>query len=164
MTNGSERVLSTALLLLRLGAASLLFFGHGLPKLASFTERAPRFADPIGLGPELGFSLVVFSEVVCAALVAVGFLTRLVTIPILVFFLVAALIHHAPDPWPKRELPLLFFTAFFPMLLLGAGRYSVDGWLRSRRAGPGSRTGPDAAPTAGSKAEPSTGSPTPGAP
>lgn len=164
MTNDSRRVLSTALLLLRLGAASLLFFGHGLPKLANLTERAPRFADPIGLGPELGFALVVFSEVVCATLVAVGFFTRLATIPILAFFLVAALIHHAPDPWPKRELPLLFFTAFLPMLLLGAGRYSVDGWLRSRRERSASRSGPDAAPSPESTGASPTGSPRPGAP
>jgi putative oxidoreductase len=145
-TNGSERLTSISLLLLRVGAAGLLFYGHGLGKLANASERAGRFADPIGLGPELGFALVVFSEVVCAALVAVGFLTRIATVPILTFFLVAALVHHAADPWPKRELPLLFFTAFLPILLLGAGRYSVDGWIRSLRERSATRTGPDAAP------------------
>src|SRR5688572_5737255 len=85
-TNGSERLTSISLLLLRVGAAGLLFYGHGLGKLANASERAGRFADPIGLGPELGFALVVFSEVVCAALVAVGFLTRIATVPILTFF------------------------------------------------------------------------------
>jgi putative oxidoreductase len=145
MTHRQERLTSISLLLLRLGAASLLIFGHGLPKLANATERAGRFADPIGLGPELGFALVVFSEVVCAALVALGFLARLATIPILIFFFVAGMIHHAADPWAKRELPILFFTAFLPILLQGPGRYSIDGWIRSRRAGSDSRTGPDEA-------------------
>jgi len=145
MTHRQQRLTSISLLLLRLGAAGLLFFGHGLPKLANATERAGRFADPIGLGPELGFALVVFSEVVCAALVALGFLARLATIPILIFFFVAGMIHHAADPWAKRELPILFFTAFLPILLQGPGRYSIDGWIRSRRAGSDSRTGPDEA-------------------
>jgi putative oxidoreductase len=143
---GSDRVPSISLLLLRLGAAGLLFYGHGLGKLANASERASRFADPIGLGPELGFGLVVFAEVVCSALVAVGFLTRLAVVPILIFFLVAAFIQHGADPWPKRELPLLFFTAFLPILLQGPGRYSIDAWLRERRKASVPRTGPDAGP------------------
>jgi putative oxidoreductase len=146
MTNGSDRITSISLLLLRIGAAGLLFYGHGLGKLLGYAERAPRFADPVGLGPEVGFALVVFAEVLCAALVAVGFLTRFATVPILVFMLVAAMIHHAADPWPKRELPLLFFTAFLPILLMGAGRYSVDGWLRSRKEGSETRTAPAGGP------------------
>lgn len=146
MTNGSDRLTSVSLLLLRVGAAGLLFYGHGLGKLLQYSERAPRFSDPIGLGPETGFALVVFAEVLCAALVAVGFLARLATVPILVFMLVAALIHHAADPWPRRELPLLFFTAFLPILLMGAGRYSVDGWMRSRKERSATRTAPAEAP------------------
>ena len=137
-----SRLTSISLLLLRVGAAGLLFFGHGLPKLANASERASRFANPIGVGPELGFALVVFSEVVCTTLVAVGLLTRLATIPILIFFFVAGMIHHVADPWPKRELPILFFIAFLPILLQGPGRWSIDGWLRSRRARSGSHSGP----------------------
>ncbi|HET9252252.1 MAG TPA: DoxX family protein [Candidatus Eisenbacteria bacterium] len=146
MTNGSDRLTSISLLLLRVGAGGLLLYGHGIAKLLGYAERAPGFADPIGLGPELGFALVVFAEVLCAALVALGFLTRLATVPILGFMLVAALIHHAADPWPKRELPLLFFTAFLPILLMGAGRYSVDGWFRSRKERSATRTAPAGAP------------------
>jgi putative oxidoreductase len=145
-TTRSERLASISLLALRLGAAGLLFLGHGLPKLSDASARAGRFADPIGLGPELGFALVIFSEVVCAVLVAAGLLTRLATLPVLVFFLVAALVHHAADPWPKRELPVLYFTAFLAILVQGAGRYSLDAWLARRKERSGLRTAPDATP------------------
>jgi putative oxidoreductase len=126
---------SLGLLLLRLGAGGLLLFGHGWGKLMNYGERAGRFSDPIGLGPELGFALVVFTEVVCSALVMVGLLTRLATIPALIFFGVAAFVHHAADPWPRRELPLLFGVAFLALLLAGAGRFSVDAWWSARRRG-----------------------------
>jgi putative oxidoreductase len=120
------------LVVLRLGAGGLLFLGHGLPKLLDYNTRASRFADPIGLGPELGFALVVFTETVCSLLVAFGVFTRFTVIPPLVFFAIAGLIHHADDPWNRRELAFLFAVPFLALLFAGAGRWSFDGWWRER--------------------------------
>jgi putative oxidoreductase len=124
---------SFGLLLLRLGTGGLLFFAHGWGKLLGYGERAPKFADPIGLGSEVGFTLVVFTEIVCAALVMIGMFTRLATVPMLIFFGVAAFVHHAADPWPRRELPMLYGIACLTLLLTGAGRWSVDAWWHARR-------------------------------
>jgi len=138
MANRTDRIpdplASLGLLILRLGAGGLLLFGHGWGKVLRYGEIAGRFADPIGLGPQVGFALVVFAEVVCSALVMLGLFTRLATIPLLIFFAVAAFIQHVADPWPKRELPLLFAVPFLALLLTGAGRWSIDA-LRSRRRG-----------------------------
>lgn len=117
---------SIGLLILRLGAGGLLLTGHGWGKLLNVGERAARFADPIGLGPVVSFWLVVFAEVLCAGMVMIGLLTRVFTVPILIFLGVAAFIQHAQDPWPRRELPLLFAVPFVALLFTGPGRLSLD--------------------------------------
>ena len=126
---------SLGLLILRLGAGGLLLFGHGWGKLLHYGEYAARFPNPIGLGPELSFALVVFAEVACSALVMVGMLTRLAIVPLLIFFTVAAFIQHAADPWARKELAILFGAVFLGLLLTGPGRWSVDAWWASRRSG-----------------------------
>jgi len=118
-------------LILRLFAGGLLIYGHGWGKLVNFGERAASFPDPIGLGPTLGFTLVVFAEVACSTLVILGLFTRFATVPPLVFFAVAAFVQHAHDPFPKRELPLLYLAVFAAVALFGPGRFSIDG-LRGR--------------------------------
>lgn len=117
---------SIGLLILRLGSAGLLLYGHGWGKLIRFGERLGTFANPIGLGPEVSFVLVVFAEVVCTLLVMLGLLTRLAVIPLLVFFVVAAFVQHAHDPWPRKELSILFAMPFLTLLFTGPGRYSLD--------------------------------------
>jgi len=129
---------SLGLLVLRLGAGGLLLIGHGWGKLTNAGTRAATFADPIGLGPVPSFWLVVGAEVVCAALVMAGLFTRLATLPIIGFLFVAGFIHHAQDPWPRRELAFIFMIPFVALLLAGPGRHSLDGllgirWLRGRR-------------------------------
>jgi putative oxidoreductase len=121
--------ISMGLLVLRLGAGGLLFYGHGWGKLIHYAERAAGFADPLGVGPATSLGLVIFAEVFCAALVAIGFLTRLSVIPIIVFLMVAGFIQHAHDPWPKRELAFLFAVPFIALLFAGPGRFSLDARL-----------------------------------
>jgi len=137
--NFSEASASVGLLVLRIGAGGLLLFGHGLPKLMHFSERAAGFADPIGAGPAVSLALVVFAEVFCSLFVMFGLATRLAAIPPVIFFLIAALVHHAADPWAKKELAFVYLVAFLTLILTGAGSYSLDGLLR-RRNGSGSGT------------------------
>jgi len=47
--------------------------------------------------------------------------------------LVAALIHHLPDPWGRKELAILYAVAFLALVFTGAGKHTVDGWLARRR-------------------------------
>lgn len=119
--------LDLGLLLLRLAGAGFMLFAHGLPKLMAWGEKSAGFRDPLGLGSELSFALVVFAEFVCAAFVLVGFRTRLALAPLIVNMAVAGLVAHAPDPFAKKELALLFLTIFTTLALTGPGRYSLDG-------------------------------------
>ncbi len=115
------------LLILRIGTSVLLFTGHGWPKLMQFNERLNTFANPIGLGSPVSFLLVLFVEVVCAMLVLFGFLTRWAVIPLIFFFLIAAFIQHADDPWSRKEFALIYLTPCLTLLFTGPGRFSVDG-------------------------------------
>jgi len=134
-----DLVNSIGLLVLRLGAGSLLLCGHGWGKLISADAKASAFANPIGLGPVPSFWLVVFAEVVCTSLVMVGFLTRLSTLPILGFLTVAGFIQHAHDPWPRRELAFLYAVPFLALLMTGAGRFSLDAMGKPRGPWSGAR-------------------------
>lgn len=120
---------SVARLVLRVGAGGLLLGAHGWPKLLHFSERLTSFANPIGLGPEASFILVVFAEVFCSLLVILGLRTRLATVPILIFLAVAVFVQHLHDPWSRKELPLLYIVPFLALLLAGGGRFSLDAAL-----------------------------------
>lgn len=124
---------SLGLLILRVGTGGLLLYGHGWSKLMNFSGRVGRFADPIGLGSEISFTLVVFAEVFCAAALILGLWTRFAAIPIVGFAVVAAFVRHAGDPWAKQELPLLFGIPALALALTGAGIFSLDSLFFGKR-------------------------------
>jgi uncharacterized membrane protein YphA (DoxX/SURF4 family) len=108
------------------------------------------FADQLGTGrflkiglpmPELLGPFVGCLEIVCGSLVLLGLLTRLAVIPLLVIMAVAlvttkwpilasqgfwAMAHEARTDW-SMTLGALF------LLVAGAGPWSADAWLSSRR-------------------------------
>jgi putative oxidoreductase len=100
---------------------------HGIPKFDRlFGEGPVKFADPVGLGPEISLGMVLFAEVGCSLLVMLGFKTRWATLPLLFTMLMAAFYAHGNDPFSDKELSLLFFTLFLSILISGGGRFSLD--------------------------------------
>ena len=119
-----------ALLIFRVLIACLLLT-HGFPKLQKLLSGDEiQFMDPYGLGVTTSFVLVVFAEFVCSVLVILGLATRLATIPIIITMATAVIIAHANDPFGVKEKPLLFLVCFVFILIIGAGKYSVDNSLR----------------------------------
>lgn len=149
------------LLLFRLYAGGFMLFGHGLPKLLGFAEKGAHFPDPLGLaslfGPELApqisLGLVIFAELVCTALLMLGLLTRLATIPLIITMVVAAFVIHGNDGFAGMEFALLYLAPYMGLLLTGPGALSLDRllarWsttyqpLHNRQSGPAQP--PDAA-------------------
>jgi putative oxidoreductase len=128
-THHKNNNLDWALLIARLGISSLMLF-HGIPKLMKlFGEGEIQFGDPIGLGPEVSFMLVVFAEFFCSVLLFFGFATRIVAIPLIITMLVAVFIVHSSDGFGAQELGLHYLLVYVILLILGSGRYSIDGWL-----------------------------------
>jgi putative oxidoreductase len=122
-----------AILLVRLIFGGLFVY-HGYTKLMAYDQILPIFGDIIGIGSKLSLNLVIFAELVCGFLVAVGFLTRLAVIPILITMIVVCFIAHAKDPFQVKELPLFFLAMCIPVFIAGSGRLSVDGLIQKNSA------------------------------
>src|SRR5689334_18283490 len=125
-TRVSENALAFALLVLRVGAGSLMLMKHGLDKLMHFSQKAGGFADPFGIGSTASLSLSVFAEFFCAVFIILGLFTRLATIPLIVNMCVALFIAHKGDFFGQGELAGLFLVVFFTLLFTGPGKVSLD--------------------------------------
>lgn len=119
----------------------LMLVGHGWPKILHFRADPSGFPDPLGLGGSMSFYGAVGAEVVCAALVVLGFATRLACLPLVFAMAVAAFIFHAKDPFflpgpSTKEPAFIYLAAFAALALTGPGRISLDHLLLGRRAQP----------------------------
>lgn len=121
------------LLILRVGAGGLMLT-HGTPKLLKlFGGEEIVFADPMGIGMGITLALTVFAEFICSILVILGLGTRLVVIPLMITMFTAAFIIHAADPFPRKEMALLYFLIFTVLLFTGAGKHALDYyWLKRK--------------------------------
>jgi putative oxidoreductase len=115
-----------ALLLLRLGFGGMLLFGHGLPKLMTYSEKSSHFPDPVGLGSSLSLIATITTQVPLPLLVMAGLFTRWACGPIVFMLVVAAFVIHGGDPWNKKELALVYAVPFLAILIAGPGKYSLD--------------------------------------
>ena len=124
--SGKHKTLtSIALLIQRLvfGAAMLT---HGIPKLTHFAERAESFSDPLGVGSEWSLGLAVFGEFFCSILLILGLGTRWAALALAFTMGIVTFVVQAGKPFAKMELSLLYLAAFLVLLLMGAGKYSLD--------------------------------------
>ncbi len=121
------------LLIARLSIGLLMAFSHGLGKMQKLVSGEPiQFADPIGLGQELSLFLAGTSEFVLSLFLCIGFLTRIVSIPLAFTMAVAVFVVHANDPFNRMEFGLLYLVPYIMFFFTGAGRFSVDHLISSK--------------------------------
>jgi putative oxidoreductase len=120
------------LLVLRLGFGGTLAVAHGLGKLQNLMAGSSRFPDPLGVGSVPSLALATFAEFLCALALAVGFMSRLATVPLVITFVVAVFLYHGGDPLAERELALVYLLGFLALLFTGPGRLALDEWLRRK--------------------------------
>jgi putative oxidoreductase len=113
-------------LVLRVGFGGTLLWQHGWPKLMAFGSLVDGFADPFGAGPVVSLVLILFAEVLCAALVVLGLWTRLAVLPIIIGMAVAAFIVKADADFAAKELAILYLVAGIVLLFTGSGRFAID--------------------------------------
>ncbi|HJQ97594.1 MAG TPA: DoxX family protein [Candidatus Polarisedimenticolaceae bacterium] len=121
-----SRAASLGLLLLRLGAGGMMIYGHGWGKLLGFGERSAQFPDPLGIGHVPSMAGTVGAEVVCAALVMIGFATRIAALPLVFTMAVAGFVINAGAPWGDKELAVIYLVPFLALVFTGPGAYSLD--------------------------------------
>lgn len=124
-SNLSKAPMDLAILLLRVFSGGFIMT-HGTSKVMKIIGGDLGFANPIGLGPEASLVLMAFAEAICGLLIILGLGTRWATIPLIIGMGVAALVHHAGDPFSRKEMPLLYLIIFVVLLLTGGGKYSLD--------------------------------------
>jgi putative oxidoreductase len=122
--------LNLGLLILRVVAGAFMLAAHGWPKLMKFETSFHKFANPIGLGSEASYILVVFAEVLCAFLVIIGWFGRFAAIPLVINMAVAGYIVHGNDAWNKQEFAYLYGVIFLALVFTGMGKFSIDGGKR----------------------------------
>jgi putative oxidoreductase len=125
-TRVSENALAFALLVLRVGAGSLILVKHGFDKLTHFSRYASQFMNFAHLGSTTSLALVVFAEFFCAAFIILGLFTRLACIPLFIAMSVALFSAMGGDFFGKGEAAGLYLVAFFVLLIIGPGKVSLD--------------------------------------
>jgi len=135
-----RRVVWLAPLLGRL-AVGLLFLSTGWGKVHSLDKVTQFFVQLKIPMPALNAVVVAYSELVCGALLVIGLLTRLATVPLIVSMVVAILtakladIHNVFDLVGADEFTYL--CVLIMLALIGPGKASLDQVL-FRRFAPGS--------------------------
>lgn len=104
----------------------ILMMTHGFAKFSNFSEISSAFPDPLEIGSKLSLSLVIGAELVASFFVIIGLFSRLALIPIIFTMIVAFFVIHSADPFPVKELALLYMILFFGLFLTGPGKYSLD--------------------------------------
>ncbi len=107
---------------------------HGFPKLQMLLEGGKiEFFAFMGLGPQISLILTVFAEFVCSILLILGLFTR-VALGFLIFtMIIAGFIVHGADPFEKRELALVYLSVYLLLMVIGAGKVSVDHMIEKRK-------------------------------
>jgi putative oxidoreductase len=131
---------------------------HGWAKLSRGPAGFEKLLTVLGVPfPHLTSWVVPFVEVLGGAAILAGVFVSMAAIPLIISMLVAmGTIHYkygfssintiglnADGPVfgpPGYEINLLYIAALVSLMLTGAGRFSIDGWIRRRKGKTNHRT------------------------
>ena len=123
----TETAFNLSTFLLRCSFALLICLNHGILKLIHFSEWKHNFYNFMHIGQWWSLVLSIIAEVFASMLLILGIFSRLAAILLVVDTFVAAFIFHQGQPIKNYEDAILYFTGFLVILLVGPGRWSVDG-------------------------------------
>lgn len=126
-TNYSDLSFNISLFLLRVVPGLMMMVNHGYGKLVHFAERKDKFMNFMGIGSTTSLALAIFAEFFCAFLLITGLFTRLCVLPLVITMAVALFKANNSEIFGDGEDAALYLTVFTGILLLGPGKFSVDG-------------------------------------
>ncbi|MGE5108980.1 MAG: DoxX family protein [Sphingobacteriales bacterium] len=128
-TNYSELSFNISLFLLRVVPGLLILADYGYGKLVNFSSKKDSFMNFMGIGSTTSLALVIFAEFFCAFLLIIGLINRLTVIPLVITMAVVVFKVDHGNIFGRgtNEIPALYLCAFTAVLLLGPGKFSVDG-------------------------------------
>jgi putative oxidoreductase len=116
------------LLFLRLWVGFSMLLNHGVEKLKNFSDTAPNFPDPLGIGHSASLGLAVFAEFFVSLFVIFGLVTRWSALVLATDMIVAFIGVHkgAMSGQGSGELAFMYLMGYVTLLLAGPGCFSVD--------------------------------------
>ncbi len=103
----------------------IMFFAHGLDKLANFNELSQTFPNVLGFGSYFSLMVSIFCEFCCSLFLITGLMVRITVIPMIVSMAVAFFDIH-DGMLPQGELALIYLIMFLLLYITGPGRFSID--------------------------------------
>jgi putative oxidoreductase len=122
------------LLVLRLWIGFSMLLNHGVGKLENFSDTAPNFPDPLGIGHPASIALAVFAEFFVSLFVIFGLMTRWSALVLAIDMGVAFIAVHkgALSGQGSGELAFMYLMGYVTLLLAGPGSFSLDKALFGR--------------------------------
>ena len=127
-TNYSDTAFNVAMLVLRSGLG-IVMLPHGYQKLVHFAEYRTKFFNLFSMGSTLSLSLAIFAELVCSIFLILGLFTRTAALALALFTSVIIFKVNNGTILGKSEFELTLLLGFFTLLLVGGGKYSVEGGM-----------------------------------
>lgn len=125
-TNYSDMAFNFAMLVLRTGLG-IVMLPHGFQKLVHFAEYRTKFYNFFGIGSTISLSLAIFAELLCSIFLVLGLFTRSAALILALFTSVIIFKVNTGTILGKSEFELTLLLGFFTLLLVGGGKYSVEG-------------------------------------
>jgi putative oxidoreductase len=126
-TSYSEFLFNLGTLLLRLTTGILVCMNHGIPKITHFADWKSSFYNFAHIGSRWSLILSILAEVFASMFLILGLFSRFAALLLVIDLGVVVLIYHAPHPVSRFEDAIGFFAMTLFLLMMGPGKYSVDG-------------------------------------
>lgn len=121
-----EKKTDMGLLILRLWLGLNMAFSHGLGKMEHASDflaagSLEKFGAPVFFG-----IMAILAEFLGGILIALGLFTRTAAFFMVSVMIGAGFVVHAGDPWGRKEFALTYAVIALVILIMGAGRHSLD--------------------------------------